>query len=166
MEKINANKHIDNEVLIRIENLCNKLDNVAIDVFDTNVENIVFVNHNNHTEAVLKTNKQIMIDDITDLLDEKLGVNIIHADCSYDRKNFLVVGFANEAEDNMFVVYMFSTMYGAIDEVYVDFYSSMDILFTNVVDVYNQTAERLSSFKQLERISQEQILETFNISIS
>lgn len=141
-----------------LDNIERKIPNI----FDT--DGLIVAEHRNHTEIVLRLKNQIMIDDITDSVEKNLEVKIIHADCSCDDKEYYVVGISSKpVENNMFMIYISSSMYGITNNIYFDLFDSIEIMLNHVAEVYNQTERRKEECSILERIDEKSLLSIFNL---
>lgn len=144
-----------------VKSFLDEIERKIPNIFDT--DGLFVTEHGNHIEMALRLKIQKMIDDMTDFLEKNLEVKIIHADCSYDEKEFYVVGISKPVEDNMFMIYISSSMYGITNNLYIELFDSIEVMLNHVVEVYNLTESRNETRKILERINEKSILSIFNL---
>lgn len=100
-------------------------------------EQMPVLNHRkNCTDTVLFLNKQIMIDDLSDLLDNNNIVNILYARRSRNKKHYEAIAYSMPYDGEMFVIKLQSTIYGAVDRLNVSCYQSLDVMFLDIRSIY------------------------------
>lgn len=85
--------------------------------------------HNNYASTSLSLNKQIKIDDLTDMLEKYLSVNILYAIEDEKKENTEVIAYSLPMNDKMYSIKLFSYQYGLVSSVDVSFFSSFDVMF-------------------------------------
>ena len=74
--------------------------------------------------------RQEMIDDLLDLLVSKLLLQVLYLYSDKAGNNFQAIAYSMPYQDEMYVVRIASHQCGIIDEIHVDFYASIETVFT------------------------------------
>lgn len=117
-----------------------------------------------HAEVTLDLCHQFMIEDVTDILAEKIDMLVLHADHTVNGRDWRVIGFTKPTKDKMYFVFMKSSCYGIIEDLTIDFYYSLETMLARVRELFFSTEEQTQKgmYSILERMTASDIWKTFN----
>lgn len=77
-------------------------------------------------EVSYEMTKQMMFDDLIDLLEDKLKIHVLYAQRTRNGRNVYVTLFSKPTDDKMYIIYFESKKYGVIERIHFAFYDSME----------------------------------------
>ena len=83
-------------------------------------------------EVVIPTRRQVMMEDLVDLLEKKVGLHILYASKMKFGKHLRAVAYSTPVEGSMFIVHLRSEQYGILDSMTVHFFDSEEIMLLNI----------------------------------
>lgn len=93
--------------------------------------------HDDFAEVVWQLKKQVMAEDLTDILEKKIGANVMYASSEEDGKIVKVEAYSVPVEYSMYVIYISSDQNGIVESVTVHFYDSLDIMYYHLRKDYD-----------------------------
>ena len=111
----------------------------SMDKFKTDDLELTGLNYGNQATITIPLTRQEMIDDLIDLLVSKLLLQVLYLYSDKTGTNFQALAYSMPYQDEMYVVRIASGQCGIIDEIQVDFYASIETMFTHL----RQELERL-----------------------
>lgn len=128
MEKITDVACVKNEIYkVSIYNLSKILELKMPEFFGEQQYEISI--HDDFAEVVWNTKKQVMAEDLTDLLEKKLDAHILFASSEEDGKKVKVEGYSTPVENSMYIVYLSSNQHGVLDSITVFFFDSLETMY-------------------------------------
>ncbi len=124
-----------------------------------NTEQAVTDVYNKCLSVELPTTKQVIIDELANLLSKRLNVKIIYALKKYKGKECLVFGCSEATREYMFTLYIHSLQYGLVDKVKFLVHPSIEVMYQYVL----QGVKNLKSTdgEVLEALDEEEIESMF-----
>ena len=108
-------------------------------------------------EVVIPTSKQVMMEDLVEWLEKKLGLHILYASKQNYGKLLKAAAYSTPVDGSMFIIHMGSEQYGVIDSLTVHFYDSDETMLLGIQhvlrDVTRVPAEVLEYQKMDEILS-------------
>lgn len=83
-------------------------------------------------EVVIPTRRQVMMEDLVDLLEKKVGLHILYASKMKFGKHLRAVAYSTPVEGSMFIVHLGSEQYGILDSMTVHFFDSEEIMLLSI----------------------------------
>lgn len=126
------------------------------------------IQHNHFLEVSFDTERQMMFDDLIDLLEDRLKMHVLYAQRTRDGRNVNVVMFSQPATDKMYIIYLNSGLYGVIDRLHFAFYDSMEnmylILLKHLLQFEGRKRNSSSSNEiiELEKTDRKKLYSIFN----
>ena len=111
----------------------------SMDKFKTDDLELTGLSDGSQATIKIPLNHQEMIDDLIDLLVSKLLLQVLYLYSDKTGTNFQALAYSMPYQDEMYVVRIASGQCGIIDEIHVDFYASIETMFTHL----RQELERL-----------------------
>ena len=111
----------------------------SMDKFKTDDLELTGLNYGNQATITIPVTRQEMIDDLIDLLVSKLLLQVLYLYSDKGGNNYQALVYSMPYQDEMYVVRIASGQCGIIDEIQVDFYASIETMFTHM----RQELERL-----------------------
>ena len=90
----------------------------------------------NCTDTTFFLSRQLLMDDLTDLLVKNDIVNILYERRSKDKKHYEVIAYSMPYDGEMFVIKIQSSMYMVVDKINISCYQSLDYMFLDVRAMY------------------------------
>lgn len=113
--------------------------------------------HEDYVEVVIPASKQVMMEDLVEWLEKKLGLHILYASKQNYGKLFKAAAYSTPVDGSMFIFHMGSEQYGVIDSLTVHFYDSDETMLLGIQhvlrDVTRVPAEVLEYQKMDEILS-------------
>lgn len=127
MKVVNDILDVENEVFSHsIFSLCS-LFQVSRDFIDGQDHDIII--HDDFAEVEWTLKKQLMAEDLTDLLERKYGFNIMFAVSKDNGKVVKVEAYSYPDEDCMAIIYISSTEHGLVDSMTIHFFDSVEVMY-------------------------------------
>lgn len=92
--------------------------------------------HSSFLEVVIPTSSQYMAEDLTQILADSFHLNVMYAISEDSGKVIKVVAYSEPVEDNMYIIYISSTMYGVVDFITVHFFDSTEVMYMYLQKAY------------------------------
>jgi len=102
----------------------------SMEKFKTDDLELTALNDGNQATVTIPLTRQEMIDDLLDLLVSKLLLQVLYLYSDKTGNNFQALAYSMPYQDEMYVVRIASRQCGIIDEIHVDFYASIETVFT------------------------------------
>ena len=96
----------------------------------------VLMQRKNCTDTTFFLSRQLLMDDLTDLLVKNDIVNILYERRSKDKKHYEVIAYSMPYDGEMFVIKIQSSMYMVVDKINISCYQSLDYMFLDVRAMY------------------------------
>ena len=113
--------------------------------------------HEDYVEVVIPASKQVMMEDLVEWLEKKLGLHILYASKQNYGKLLKAAAYSTPVDGSMFIIHMGSEQYGVIDSLTVHFYDSDETMLLGIQhvlrDVTRVPAEVLEYQKMDEILS-------------
>lgn len=138
-------------ILAILEKLASQLPNVF------NVNMAKAMEHDDSVEVEIPTEGQKMSEYLIDDLKHKMQLNIFFVIRSENGSRYNCVLYSDPTDNNMFIVYVNSHMFGLVDSVVIEFYNSIDIMYDQLYNEYRQSKK-----SDGDRIEQQPIRELIN----
>ena len=132
----------------------------SMDKFKTDDLELTGKNDGNQATITIPLTRQEMIDDLIDLLVSKLLLQVLYLYSDKTGTNFQALVYSMPYQDEMYVVRIASGQCGIIDEIQVDFYASIETMFTHL----RQELERLQQPQPDLDIEEQQHLDALLIN--
>lgn len=128
METITEITEVENQILRdSIFNLYNMLMLKMPEFFESQSYEINL--YDDFAEVVWHTKTQVMAEDITDLMEKRIGANIMFASKENSGKVIKVEAYSAPVENSMYIIYVSSEQYGVVDAVTVFFFDSFETMY-------------------------------------
>lgn len=119
---------VENEVFkASIYNLYMSLQQKLPEFFGSQSYNIHV--HDDFAEVVLTTKKQVMAEDLTDMLEKKMDAKILYASKEENGRIVKSEAYSLPVENNMYIIYMSSSQHGILDSITVFFFDSLELMY-------------------------------------
>ena len=102
----------------------------SMEKFKTDDLELTALNDGNQATVTIPLTHQEMIDDLIDLLVSKLLLQVLYLYSDKAGNNFYALAYSMPYQDEMYVVRIASHQCGIIDEIHVEFYASIETVFT------------------------------------
>ena len=102
----------------------------SMEKFKTDDLELTALNDGIQATVTIPLTHQEMIDDLIDLLVSKLLLQVLYLYSDKAGNNFHALAYSMPYQDEMYVVRIASHQCGIIDEIHVDFYASIETVFT------------------------------------
>lgn len=132
----------------------------SMDKFKTDDLELTSQNDGNQATITIPLTRQEMIDDLIDLLVSKLLLQVLYLYSDKGGNNYQALAYSMPYQDEMYVVRIASEQCGIIDEIHVDFYASIETMFTHL----KQELERLQQPQPDLDIEEQQHLDALLIN--
>ena len=132
----------------------------SMDKFKTDDLELTALNDGNQATVTIPLTRQEMIDDLIDLLVSKLLLQVLYLYSDKAGNNFQAIAYSMPYQDEMYVVRIASRQCGIIDDIHVDFYASIEAVFTFL----KQELERLEQPQHDLDIEEQQRLDALLIN--
>ena len=132
----------------------------SMDKFKTDDLELTGLSDGNRATITIPLTRQEMIDDLIDLLVSKLLLQVLYLYSDKTGTNFQALVYSMPYQDEMYVVRIASGQCGIIDEIQVDFYASIETMFTYL----KQELERLQQSQPDLDIEEQQHLDALLIN--
>ena len=109
--------------------------------------------HEDYVEVVIPASKQVMMEDLVEWLEKKLGLHILYASKQNYGKLLKAAAYSTPVDGSMFIILMGSEQYGVIDSLTVHFYDSDETMLLGIQHVTRVPAEVLEYQKMDEILS-------------
>lgn len=115
--------------------------------------------HEDYAEVMWHMKKQLMAEDLTEILEKQMDANIMFA---FEEDNGAVIkieAYSRPVEDSMYIIYASSEQHGIIDAITVFFYDSFDTMYHQLRNDYH----RIINVKEgiIERQSLQTLISNF-----
>lgn len=94
--------------------------------------------HEDYVEVVIPTSKQVMMEDLVEWLEKKLGLHILYASKQNYGKLLKAAAYSTPVDGSMFIIHMGSEQYGVIDSLTVHFYDSDETMLLGIQHVLRE----------------------------
>ena len=131
-------KNVNNSIIDNSNALREKINEISPGIIQENMQELL--PRRNCTDTQFLLTRQYMIDDLADLLEENHLVNILYARRTKEKRCYEAIAYSMPCDGEMYVIKIFSKMYGATDTLLISFYQSLDIMFLDLRTLY-QTAD-------------------------
>lgn len=149
---------VENEILrSSIFNLYNILRLKLPEYFD--LQKFEIYVHDDFAEVKWMAKKQVMAEDFTQLLDERIKVHVLFASKEDYGKTYKVEAYSTPVENSMYVIYMYSSQYGIVDSINVSFFDSMEIMYQQLRKDYQQVTA--APYEILEKQTLRNLIDIF-----
>ena len=88
--------------------------------------------HEDYVEVVIPASKQVMMEDLVEWLEKKLGLHILYASKQNYGKLLKAAAYSTPVEGSMFIVHLGSEQYGILDSMTVHFFDSEEIMLLSI----------------------------------
>ena len=157
--ELDENIKLASEVVddIIIENLGRFQD--ALESYDIfNLDHINMILYENRGIATIPLTRQCMIRDAMDILSQIFNVNILYSLKKDGGREYQTLAYSMPYPDEMFIICLESVQYGVIEEFSVAFYTSLDIMFKQLLDSMEILNEKKAISSEKIRVLQQQSL--------
>lgn len=94
--------------------------------------------HEDYMEVVIPTSKQVMMEDLVEWLEKKLGLHILYASKQNYGKLLKAAAYSTPVDGSMFIIHMGSEQYEVIDSLTVHFYDSDETMLLGIQHVLRE----------------------------
>ena len=94
--------------------------------------------HKDYVEVVIPASKQVMMEDLVEWLEKKLGLHILYASKQNYGKLLKAAAYSTPVDGSMFIIHMGSEQYGVIDSLTVHFYDSDETMLLGIQHVLRE----------------------------
>lgn len=91
--------------------------------------------HEDYVEVVIPASKQVMMEDLVEWMEKKLGLHILYASKQNYGKLLKAAAYSTPVDGSMFIIHMGSEQYGVIDSLTVHFYDSDETMLLGIQHV-------------------------------
>lgn len=88
--------------------------------------------HRGYAEVFVLLNKQVMMEHLVDELANVLGIHVLYAVRDNKGQTYKAVAYSVPVENKMYVIHLASQQYGVIENMTVNFYDSLEIMYKQV----------------------------------
>lgn len=109
--------------------------------------------HHDCAEVFIVLNKQVMMEDFVDGMAKSLGVHVLYAARSTDGQTYKTVAYSIPVENRMYVVHLASRQHSVMENMTVNFYDSLEIMYKQVANEFTNKPKGEVFFLEKERLS-------------
>lgn len=109
-------------------------------------QNLEISLHEDYAEVVLAMKRQLMAEDLAEMLETQIGASILYAVEESQGMVIRIEAYSLPVEDNMYIIYASSEQHGIMEAVTVCFYDSLDTMYHRLRTDYHYITQSKADF--------------------